>query len=102
MGSKAADADTEHDTRLPKYLRSLLTFQGQLPARDYFIWENKEAIDAQVAKIRALDPTKPPGAPLWQQAVTSLYTDARKAEYESKIKELGDDHALYVPHPFWS
>ena len=88
-----SNADAEPATIKPS-LPSLITFQGQLPARELFAFECREEIRDEVARIQGDEPELPSGAPLWQKAVKNLFTDDRKAEYEGKIEQLRQDHGL--------
>jgi hypothetical protein len=72
--------------------RAIVTFVGDLSAREIFASENEDAIQAAMKKIRADNPNSDLlGGGLRNKALKTLWKDADKAFWEAKVKALAAD-----------
>lgn len=72
--------------------RAIVTFVGDLSAREIFASENEDAIQAAMKKIHADNPNSDLlGGGLRNKALKTLWKDADKAFWEAKVKALAAD-----------
>ena len=72
--------------------RAIVTFVGDLSAREIFASENEDAIQAAMKKIHADNPNSDLlGGGLCNKALKTLWKDADKAFWEAKVKALAAD-----------
>ncbi|KAJ2936228.1 hypothetical protein H1R20_g868, partial [Candolleomyces eurysporus] len=79
-------------------LWTMLTFQGQFPARELFAYKNQEALDEEIKQQCASMSTEElqwmEGAPIRQKALKVLFDLKQQKVYEKKMKEIQGDIKL--------